>query len=301
MGRSLTLPMASLPKKAPHRALVIAEGVGAMCAEIAAWDFELEAEKARVNYGAFGEARTSEIIDAQIRAQRQHALAAERFERSYRSMVEEFGPTGEDTCQDVPDRHHFVYQFGLITGVLALFHDRASGGAVGVPLDRPQEIARATLCLDDTAWWGMAKGLRGASWATIPGSEPEDVDPWQMMAEAADNDTSGVRVARAIQVLLASNAGREDIVEAGIRKFVEAGETLTADPDWVLLDEYAETLVRHQSDLLWMKAKGHRTERLGVLPSDDEASAPDPFEGADPFGDGADPFAGNNVDDSDAE
>ena len=298
MGRSLTLPLGSVSRRSPDRALVISQGVGAMCAEIDAWDFELDSLKARANLEGLGEARTAEMVDASIRARRQHALAAERFERSYQHMLAEFGPAGEASCEKVPERHHFVYQFGLIAGVLALFHDRAAEGAIGVPLDRPQEIARATLCLDDAAWWGMAKGLRGASWATIPGSEPEGVDPWQLMAEAADNDTSGVRVSRAIQVLLASNAGRDDVVEEGIRKFVEAGDSLTADPDWVLLDEYAQTVVRHQSDRLWMKERGHRTERLGVLPSDDTMS----LEGPDLFGDDeVDPFAGGDDDASDVE
>jgi len=281
MGRSLTLPLASVGRRDAHRALVIAEGVGAMCAEIDAWDHELDALRAKANLEPLGEARTSEIVDAQIRARREHELAAARFERSYQHLVSEFGPPSEDTCADVPMRHHFVYQFGLITGVLALFHDRAAEGAVGVPLDRPQDIARATQCLDDTAWWGMAKALRGASWATIPGSAPEGVDPWQLMAEAADDDTSGVRVARAIQVLLAANAGEEEILVQGIRSFVEAGETFEADPDWVLLDEYAAMVVRHQSDRLWTKAEGHRTERLGVLPSDETTV----FDGPDLFGD----------------
>ncbi len=294
MGRSLTLPLASVSDKA-HRALVIAEGVGAMCAEIDAWDFELDAIRAKRNLESLGASRTSEIIDAQIRARRAHERAALRFERAYGNLAEEFGPPGEETCAKVPDRHHFVYQFGLITGVLALFHDRAAEGATGVPMDRPPEIARATLCLDDTEWWGLAKGLRGAAWATIPGSAPEGVDPWQLMAEAADNDTSGIRVARAVQVLLASNAGDEELVVEGIRKFVEAGDAQTADPDWLLLDEYAKTVVLHQSDRLWMQEAGHRTERLGVLPSDEAASpdVPDLFED--------DPFAGGDDDASDVE
>lgn len=298
MGRSLTLPLGSVSRRSPDRALVIAEGVGAMCAEIDAWNFELDAQRAKANLEALGEARTNEIVDARIRARRAHAVAAARFERSYQHMVAEFGPTGEATCETVPERHHFVYQFGLITGVLALFHDRAAEGAVGVPLDRPQEIARATQCLDDTAWWGLAKALRGASWATIPGSAPEGVDPWQLMAEAADADESGIRVARAIQVLLAANAGRDDLVEAGIHAFVEAGETVPADPDWVLLDEYAVTVVRHQSDRLWTQARGHRTERLGVLPSDESMSidVPDLFGG-----DEVDPFAGSDDEASDPE
>ncbi|MEO0605900.1 MAG: hypothetical protein AAF211_31005, partial [Myxococcota bacterium] len=171
-------------------------------------------------------------------------------------------------------------------------------GAIGIPLDRPQEIARATLCLDDTAWWGMAKGLRGASWATIPGSAPEGVDPWQLMAEAADQDTSGIRVARSIQVLLAANAGNDELVTEGIRKFVAAGPEVPPDPDWLLLDEYAKTVVQQQSDRLWMEDRGHRTERLGVLPSDEATSIDVPD---DLFGSDDDPFAGDDDDDSGVE
>lgn len=291
MGRSLTLPLQSFPKRTPHRGLIVAEGVSAMCAELDAWNFELVELKAKANYGVLGEARVAEIVDAQVQAKRRHALAAARFERSFQHLVDQYGPIGEDSCADVPDRRLFEYQFGLISGTLALFHDRAAEGAIGIPLDRPLEIARGALCLDDTAWWGMGKALRGAAWATIPGSSPEGVDPWAMMAEAADQgDETGIRVSRAIQVLLAANAGERGLVEDGIRAF--ASSESDPDPDWLLLDEYARTVVLHQSDRLWMDAAGHRTERLGVLPSDAEA----PLPGADAFDDdpfGADPFAEN--------
>jgi len=90
-------------------------------------------------------------------------------------------------------------------------------------------------------------------------------------------------------VLIAANAGREEIVEEGIRAHAASLQATPQAEDYALLDEYARLVTIHQSDRLWTESAGHRTPRLGDLPSDaTPAPAPDPF-GVDPFG--ADPFA----------
>lgn len=231
---------------------------------------------------ALGEARAAEITDARARATRAHARAGARFDQSFRQLEAHFGPLGGE-CPKIREKDEFVFLFGLVAGTLALLHDKAGGNATGVPLDRLNVVARATTCLDDARWWHAPAALRAGAWATIPGSGPSDADPWKLLDEAAaSGEASGVRVARGIQVLLAANAGRADVVEAALRAHAASAAATARNPDWALLDVYAHEVSLHQSDLVWTAAAGHRTETFGKLPSD---AVPVPLDtGPDPFG-----------------
>lgn len=288
IGRALTHPLGSVTAREPDKAMVVSEVVSGLCAEAAAWEAELARERALRNLKALGPARANEVVDAGLRAERLHGLAAARFERAWQRLVDVYPGFDEGTCGRVNRKDEIVSVLGMVGGVLALLHDRASGGMVGVPTDRPLEVARATTCFADDAWWSTFSALRAGAWATIPGSAPEGVDAWDLLEEAADRgDKTGIRVARSMQVLLAANAGRDDIVASSVDAFASA--QAAGDPSWVLLDEYARSVVLHQSDLIWTRERGHRTRQLGVLPSD-EASGLAPLEGKDdPFG-ADDPF-----------
>ncbi|MBX2798492.1 MAG: hypothetical protein KTR31_12500 [Myxococcales bacterium] len=289
IGSALAHPMGAFPRREPDRAMVIAETVAAMCWQRRAWETELDRERAKANLGSLGDARANEIVDARIRGERQHSLAAQRFERAWGHVKRAYEGLGTDECPRIKEKDEIVTVLGMVSGMLALLHDRAGGGTLDIPLDRPLEVARATRCLPDHSWWSVPVALRAAAWATVPGSAPEGVDPWALLAEsAAKGDVSGARVARAMQVLIGANSGKTDVVEQGIRAF--AAVDAPPDPDWVLLDAYGAAVVLHQSDLLWVADRGHRTETLGVLPSDG-ASIPealagddDPFGQVDPFG-----------------
>jgi hypothetical protein len=170
---------------------------------------------------------------------------------------------------------------------LALIHDRRGGGTHGIPLDRLLEVARASECLDDATWWHVPMALRAGAWATIPGSGPAGSDAWALLDEAAGKgDVSGVRVARAVQALIAGNSGATDVVEAAIKAHAASLEGTPQASDWALLDQYALQVTTHESDRVWTAAKGHRTEAFGALPSDvkEEIRVPDMFSGSDPFG-----------------
>src|SRR5262249_35197867 len=100
---------------------------------------------------------------------------------------------------------------------------------------------------------------------------------------------TGVRVGRAIQVLIAANAGRDDVLAAALRAHAAALAATPPDPDWRLLDTYATAGSPHQADPLWTAPRGPRPERFARAPRGAPASeptGPDPV-GADPFG--ADP------------
>jgi hypothetical protein len=284
IGAALAQPLDSLTRRSPHKAMAIAEGVSAVCDEAVAWEAELGA--ARAEHNLTGEARAAEITDASIAAARAHARTALRFERSFDALEAEYGVVGTDKCPRLGEDEEFVYLFGLVTGTLALLHDRASGGANDVPMDRLAAIARGSACLDDTKWWAVPTALQAAAWATVPGSGPAEVDAWaQLDTSAARGEASGVRVARAIQVLIAANSGKDDVLKSALAAHAAAIAATPPDPEWTLLDAYATEVSRHQSDLVWTAGRGHRTEQFGKWPNAPGADEP---AGADPFGD---PFA----------
>lgn len=286
MGAALAFPLGSVTKKEPHLALTIAEGVGAVCDEVTAWEAELASLRVKHNGSALGEGRVAEITDARVEAVRAHARTAARFETSFQQLQSHFGTIGEGECPKIAEKDEFAYLFGLVTGTLALLHDRAAGGANDVPMDRLGAIARGASCLDDARWWSVPSALQGGAWATIPGSGPEGTDPWQLLEEAATKgETSGVRVARAMQVLIASNSGQTEVLMAALQKHAASLQATPQNADWRLLDAYAYEVSLHQSDLLWTEERGHRTEVFGTVPTEPVAPAPepDPFAG-DPFG-----------------
>lgn len=287
MGAALAFPLGSLTRNEPHLALTIAEGVAAVCDEVTAWEAELAAVRAKRNAAALGEGRVAEITDARVAALRAHARTAARFEASFQQLEAAMGPIGADECPRLREKDEFAYLFGLVTGTLALLHDRAAAGANDVPMDRLGAIARAADCLPTEDWWHTPTALKGAAWATIPGSGPEGTDPWQLLEEAATKgEQQGVRVARAMQVLIAANSGRADVLEEALAKHAASIQTTPMNPEWRLLDTYAYEVSLHQSDLVWTEERGHRTEVFGTMPR--EASVPtpgpDPFSGDDPFG-----------------
>jgi hypothetical protein len=284
MGEALAHPLASLSRNRPERALSIAEGTAAVCDEQVAWEAELALERARHNAAALGEGRVAEVTDAMLRGGRAHAKAAERFERSFQALQAEFGTLGDVAgagaggaeCPKIKDKDEFAYAFGLVAGTLALLHDRQAGGVNEIPMDRLAVIARASECLDDADWWHLPSALRGSAWATVPGTGPEGTDPWVLLEQAAQaGEASGVRVARAMQVLIASNSGMQDVMVPALRAHAASIEAVPQNEDWALLDAYAYEVSLHQSDLLWTRERGHRTPAFGAVPSD-EVAAPEP-------------------------
>lgn len=288
LGAALGHPLGSLTAEEPHKAMAIAEGTAAVCAEAAAWEADLDAARAKHNLLALGDLRAAEITDARLRAERAHTLAATRFELAWDQAEAAFGPIGSGACPKIAERDQFAYLFGLVSGTLALLHDKAGGSRNDIPMDRLSLVARGAECLDDDHWWHAPAALKAAAWATVPGSGPQGVDPWALLDDAAGKgETSGVRVARAIQVLIAGNNGRDDVLGPAIKAHAASLAATAPDAEWVLLDTYAREIALHQSDLSWTAAAGHRTETFGALPSDAAApvpTGPDLFGGADPFG-----------------
>lgn len=252
----------------PRQALVIAEATAALCAEERAWEADLLDAKLRARPRPADPAWAIEVKDARIVAARWHAEAAARDLRAWEHLEAALGPVG-DTCPRLSDQEEFVWLFGLFAGLDGLLHDRAAGGVVGFPLDLPARVARAATCLDDADWWYVPGAFQAAAWAVVPGSGPADVDPWSRLEEqAVRGEATGVRLARALQGMIARNAGREEDVARGVRAHAASLAATPGDPDQALLDEYARRVSRYLSDLQWMEVRGYRSPAFGESPWD---------------------------------
>lgn len=273
----------------PIRARVVADAAAALCAEDEVREAQLASARLEANLqGIEPVAQIALIRDSRIIAQRAHARAAARNLRAWDALQSAWGPVGAGECPRIKPADEVAFLLGLNAGLNALLHDRATGGELDVPLDLLLQVARGSECLDDARWWHAPQAMRAAVWATVPGSAPEGVDPWALLEEAAEKgDARGIRLARALQAVIASNNGRPEIVAHAVRAFARARSEVPANPEYALFDDYAHILIRHESDLVWTRAVGHRTPELGTFPGDESraVSAPedDPFATADPF------------------
>lgn len=275
-----------------YRSMIILDTTAAACAQMAAMEAELEAERAM--YALQGEAQLVAVKDARAVQRRQSTLAARRQWRAYQRLGRVMGPLGE-SCPKLRNREEeLVWFIGILGGTMAVLGDSEGGGEVGVPIGVVKEVARAGTCLDDEDWWSVPSALQASVWAMIPGTAPEGVDPFDALEEAANRgETQGMHLARAIQMKVSSVAGRDDRVKEGILAFNEA--TRSPPAEFALLEDYARKMALHEADLLWTRAGGYRAPTLGELPGDGADDSPG--SGADPFADdpfaegGGDPFA----------
>ena len=251
--------------KTPHQARVLSLMSAGMCVEPLAWDTELARGVALRN----GEgSRVADLLEVE---RRHHATAARRYYAAWRELTAAWSPAPGTGCPTLRSKRNedLLYVLGLSSGVLAVLHDQAAGGEVGVPLDVPRAVARAAACLDDDTWWGVPRALQAAVWATIPGAAPDGVDPRAVLAEsAAKGDAARIRLARAFQVQTLATLGDDTDLRAAIAAHAASLQT-PADPRFRMLDRYAHLLIRHESDKIWVAEAGHRTpgDHYGHFPS----------------------------------
>lgn len=244
----------------PRRAGLVTMLSAGFCAEAEAW----EAELAQLRALRAGQAAQAQ--DARILEKRKHYLAAQRFQTAFNLLQGAFGEVGTEAgCPEVEPEEEILFLLGLAAGANAVIHDRSAEGAAQVPMDIPVAVARASECLDSQRWWGVPEGLRGAVWASVPGSAPEGADPWAVLQSAARaGEQAGVRLARALQVQALSAAGRAEELRQAVAAHGESIKTSPANPQWRLLDQMGTAMIQHESDKLWTQATGHRTP-LGAL------------------------------------
>jgi hypothetical protein len=253
-------------------------------------DLELERKAFRANLLQINGDSLAYLTDMRLHEERVHERTARRWLKTYELVDDLYGPIGADECPRIKRRDELVYMFGLVAGVYAVIHDKASNGRVNVPLDIVAKVGRSTQCLDDATWWNAPSTLQAASWAFVPGSGPADIDPWERMetSATAGGDT-GVRLAWAVLAKVASNAGEEEKVIAAIQGMKQSIDTTPSNAEFMLFDEFSRRIAQHESDLMWIEAKGHRTPAFGDLPptgapEDTDIFGDNPFGSDDPFG-----------------
>jgi len=256
----------------PDKALVLTMMSAAMCAEPVAWEAEiLRLQAVRAGDGA----RSQDLLEVERRA---HSLAARRYLAAWNHLEAAFGPLGE-ACPQLDSRKNddLLLLLGLSSGLLASLHDQAGGAQVGVPLDVTRKVERAAGCLDNTTWWGVPAAMQAAVWASVPGATPDGADPIATLsASAAAGGAAGVHLARAFQAQTLATIGEVDGLKAAVAEQAEARRSPGMNPDYKLLNNYANQLIRHESDKRWVRATGHRTPgpHYGTFPSDPSAAEP---------------------------
>jgi hypothetical protein len=296
-ARALTALTQSLAKKSPpRRALAVLETTAGICAEQKLWEAELVKERRKRHVE--GVADVESVSDAKQLEQRYRAEASARMWRGFQHADAHFGPIGEQCPKLRNDEDEFAFMLGLLAGANAMLYDQSSGGQIGVPTNVVARVGKGAMCLDDDKWWHIPAAITAGWWSMVPGTAPEGVDAWDALERAAAaSDATGIRIARALQVVLTANAGRDDEVRHGIASFAAARAAVEPLADYTLLDIYAMRHVLQQSDVMWIRERGSRTARLGELPVEEPkggdqglSGSQDPFAEEDPF-QAQDPFA----------
>ena len=196
--------------------MVVAETTAALCAELNAYSLDKEAAVLNKTIPYEHPNRIAIITDTRVEAERAHAMAAQRFYKAFSYLEAEYGPLG-DTCPKISPKDESIYIVGIVAGTLSVLHDKASRNRVGIPMDTLNRISRSASCVSNEDWWYAPMAIEGSIWATIPGSGPQDIDPWVHLQTAAEKGApSGVRVGWAMHNLIAENSGKTERLKLGV-------------------------------------------------------------------------------------
>lgn len=273
LGEGLNHPLRSLTKTTPNKAMIIAETTAALCLDMDAMDSDIRAEQYKFLK------QVPLAIDARIVAERDHTQTAQRYHRAFSYTESAYGAVGEGECPKLAEKDEAAYLIGLVSGTLAVIHNRLGGNKANVSDELLPKIARGSQCLQNQKWWYTPQALRAAVWAFVPGSGPESIDAWAHLKEAGvEGAKSDFRVAWGIHNLIASISGKEDLLRVGLEEHAKSIQETPVGGEWGLLDEYGFRVSQHMSDLIWTREKGHRTMRFGSWPIDIDASKSESHE-----------------------
>jgi hypothetical protein len=115
--------------------------------------------------------------------------------------------------------------------------------------------------------------MQAAVWTMMPGNAPDGIDPWQELADASVMaHESGVRLAQAIEVVIAEGSGNEERLRDAIRRHAQSVKQTPSNVQYRMLDILATQQVLAGSDRLWTEATGSRTPIGGLGTFWDDAS-----------------------------
>src|SRR5690554_6434963 len=128
--------------------------LSANCSEQAALAAELRSIRALQN-GLVNEAK-----DARTEQKRWLKLTADRRKKTFESAMAAYKYDYTDSEAKCPKlkqpQDELVFLLGLLTGLQAILADSGAELAAGVPRNIAPAAVRASYCLDDDAWWGLA-------------------------------------------------------------------------------------------------------------------------------------------------
>lgn len=277
MGEALSPLITSFEEesKKARKSSIIAYLASAICAEQRVQETELGRLRA-LHGGDVASAKDQHALE-----KRQRMVAAGRYLSAFEQTLVSYGAVEEGgACPKLRnDDEEFQYLMGMSAGVLAVLHNNAVGNQAGDTSSVPGVVLRGAPCLDSDKWWGAPLALESAIRALLPGGS-QGTDPWASFEETArQGNAAGVRLASAFYVQSAATMGDRQALEAAIAGFLAAESPPEDASRWQMLDNYAEALIVHQSDLIWTNETGHRTpfDALGTYPDTVQDTEPDEF------------------------
>lgn len=221
---------------------------------------------------------TSEIRDARSNMRLWYAATASRRLMAYNRGLKayDFDPDAEELmCPSLgDDQDELTFLSALLSGAQAVMDDAKSGGQAGVSRALAAQVERSATCLKNDKWAGIPGNLRAIIWVLLPDLSPEAVDdPWEIMAMNRQTALKGgLRTAIALELVMAENVGRLDVVEGALSFLADNGEQFQVNPRYRLVDRVGMEVATAVSDRIWTERYGHRTpaNRFGHISKEQE-------------------------------
>lgn len=281
-GLALTQLMGSFSRviNRPSRTLLSTNTLAAMCSEAQAQDAHLLVMR-NLHNGNTGAARDNRIV-----AQRWERITALRRYQVYRDTVDAYGELGSRSCPDLTNEmgtelDELQFMVGVLTSVQGLLSDIQANSTVGIPQDVAAKAGRASQCLDNRKWWGVPEALEAVVWLSVPGNQPDGVDPWaQLERSVAIGRDQGIAMSAMLYAIAAygqSDTAREKRAIEAVAQIYSQQETAGR---YQILNEVAYSQAQYLSDRIWMESEGHRTPlvALGRFPGEDGGQSNDDFD-----------------------
>ena len=134
-------------------------------------------------------------------------------------MVDEFGEPGEK-CPRLNYDEGVYWTLGNLAGLQSVLNDLKAQSVVNVPKDIAMKAVRGLQCLDNEEYWGVPAAASAGLKILMPDSSDKNAtDPWVELETASRTATeNGVRLAHAVEILVADGGGHTDRVKEAIRR-----------------------------------------------------------------------------------
>ena len=262
MAEALTLLIPSLDQinASPYKLAVMFDFLSGSCAEFKAREEELRYIR------AIYVKNVPEAQDARILQKRFLTLAARRQLKGYHNFELAFADMPGSECPDFTSwNDEFYWLVGLMDGLQAVLNDLGSEGSAKVPLDISLKVGRGASCLDNKRWWGLPNAIQAAIWVSFPAHKPAGSKVLQMLDQAVMTGLEqGMRIAQVIAARIHIGLGNTERVKDIIRRNVQTRNSISANPDFLFLDQVASMQLQAISDCMWTESTGKRTPVGGL-------------------------------------